>query len=203
MAGVRGVGQVATIAMMLLAAPAVGASVQSARPTGSPGEWFSPDDYPAAALRAGESGRVVMTLGIDSAGNVVSCLVSHSSGSPSLDSTSCALALARGRFAPARDRKGRPVASNYTLPIRWALPATPVEVGEGTAVAHEQTFDVSVDPHGIVLACHLVSRSPAGDRDPCDDYAIGKQIALGWTRQGRPAGATIRMHFSNVVTVDP
>jgi protein TonB len=44
-------------------------------PKGNPGGWFTDDDYPADAKRAGASGRVSVLLSIDTSGKVAGCRV--------------------------------------------------------------------------------------------------------------------------------
>lgn len=89
------------------------------------GALISPDDYPAAAIRARDEGIVDYRLDIDPAGGVTGCSITGSSGSAVLDSATCRLLLGRGRlarFAPARDRKGRRAAGSYSGSIVWRLP---------------------------------------------------------------------------------
>lgn len=85
------------------------------------GELFSPDRYPEAAAAAGEQGRVGMTLRISRSGNVRRCTINASSGSRALDAASCQIILRQGRYDPARDRQGRPIASDVRLGVRWRL----------------------------------------------------------------------------------
>jgi TonB family protein len=84
---------------------------------------ISNEDYPAAAIRAGEQGTVSMRLVVGENGMVTGCTVIGSSGSADLDSASCSLAARRFRFTPARDSRGNNVASTVTRRIRWMLPA--------------------------------------------------------------------------------
>ncbi|NJR79052.1 energy transducer TonB [Sphingomonas corticis] len=84
--------------------------------------WFSTDDYPAAALRAGDEGTVAVTLAIAPDGRVADCAVTQPSGSATLDQTTCRLYRARGRFTPARDEAGNPIAATYRDRVRWQLP---------------------------------------------------------------------------------
>jgi periplasmic protein TonB len=83
---------------------------------------FSTDDYPAAALQRGEEGTVQAVLAVDSRGRVTKCTILRSSGSATLDSTTCRLLQKRARFTPARDADGRPVPDQFTTPpIKWQL----------------------------------------------------------------------------------
>jgi protein TonB len=66
-------------------------------------------DYPPDASRAGIQGSVTVTLDIAPDGRVAGCRIARSSGSPSLDRTTCALIEQRFRFEPARDTAGNAV----------------------------------------------------------------------------------------------
>jgi protein TonB len=79
------------------------------------------DDYPRAALGNEEQGTVGIRLDIDAAGRVVSCTVTQSSGSDSLDTTTCQLMLERARFVPARNRRGHAVPDTYVQKIGWRI----------------------------------------------------------------------------------
>lgn len=96
---------------------------QAAGLKGSPGQFFGTDNYPPAAIRAQAQGRVVARLSVGTDGRVTDCTVSSSSGNDDLDSTTCRIAKSRVRFSPAKDDSGNPIASVYTLPVRWVLPA--------------------------------------------------------------------------------
>jgi protein TonB len=84
---------------------------------------FSDDDYPAAALRSEESGTTGYRLEIGANGRVTTCSVTSSSGSSSLDATTCRLLKQRARFSPATDSNGQPTADTYSGRITWRLPA--------------------------------------------------------------------------------
>lgn len=96
---------------------------------GNPGQFFGPDAYPPEALRAGEQGRSVVLVAVDANGVPSGCTIKVSSGSTSLDAKTCAIAQANLRFSPPRDSHGRAIASSYTLPVRWVLPAAPQPSG--------------------------------------------------------------------------
>lgn len=91
------------------------------QPVGKVSDWFPQDSYPPSALRRGEEGRTVFALDIDEMGRITSCHVVESSGVDVLDSTTCTLAIINGRFKPARDGQGRPVAGRWRSAMRWQL----------------------------------------------------------------------------------
>lgn len=64
-------------------------------------------DYPRGA--GGVTGSVTVHLDVSAEGLVTGCAVARSSGNAALDATTCRLARARFRYAPARDREGRAV----------------------------------------------------------------------------------------------
>ncbi len=83
---------------------------------------FSVDDYPASAERKGEEGTVQANLAIDKAGRVSGCTILHSSGSKTLDNTTCSIMQRRARFVPARDVNGNAVPDAVvTPPVVWRL----------------------------------------------------------------------------------
>lgn len=86
---------------------------------------FSDQDYPAAAVAAREQGPVGFTLDVGANGRVTACTVTQSSGSASLDQTTCALLSSRARFSPATDASGSPVPDSMAGRISWKLPPAP------------------------------------------------------------------------------
>jgi TonB family protein len=113
------------------------AALQPVRPSPAPTRaepvnplyaYIRADDYPAAALRAEEQGRVEYRLDVSADGMVRGCTITVSSSSPSLDAATCRILRARVRFVPARDRQGRFVTDTYASSIAWSLredPQTP------------------------------------------------------------------------------
>jgi len=79
-------------------------------------------DYPSEAIRAGEQGEVVIRVDVDARGRSTACRVLASSGSTALDERSCQVSMRRGRFIPALDANGQPVAAPWIYTIRWMLP---------------------------------------------------------------------------------
>jgi protein TonB len=99
-----------------------GGSAVKGGPRGNPGGWFTDDDYPADAKRAGAQGSVSLLLSVDTSGKVVGCRVTASSGNSSLDDATCRLAERRGRFIIQKDAQGDAQPYTYSLPgIRWSL----------------------------------------------------------------------------------
>lgn len=86
---------------------------------------FSDQDYPAAALAAREQGPVGFALDVGANGRVTHCTVTQSSGSASLDDTTCVLLRSRARFTPATDAGGAPVPDRMAGRIDWKLPPAP------------------------------------------------------------------------------
>ena len=80
-------------------------------------------DYPAAALRNREQGRIAFALGIGADGRVNACRITASSGSAALDSTTCRIMRSRARYTPARDARGVPVPDVDVGEFSWTLPA--------------------------------------------------------------------------------
>ncbi len=137
-------GLAALGAPALSAPPAAAPPAPSAPPAAEPARravpepalhlLFTADDYPDEATEKGEAGTVEFRLEVAADGRVSDCIVHKSSGSPSLDSTSCRLLLERGRFKPAADAAGKPVPDIHRGRINWALP-DPVELPPRAAAA--------------------------------------------------------------------
>jgi protein TonB len=82
---------------------------------------FSTDDYPQAAADNEEQGTVAVRLAIGPNGRVTDCSVSSSSGSRTLDSTTCRILRSRARFTPATDNMGNPTTGSFSQRITWRL----------------------------------------------------------------------------------
>jgi protein TonB len=115
------------------AAPANADGRPAATPVGNPGDWFPADAYPPEAKAAGLQGRTAFQLDIDTKGRITSCNITTSSGSPLLDSTTCALLVTNGRFAPARGTDGKAVPGVWSSAMVWKLTAAAPELPEGIA----------------------------------------------------------------------
>ena len=95
---------------------------QAARAKANLASYVSNDDYPAAALRRGDTGTTRFRLTVGPNGKVTDCAIVGSSGSSTLDSATCRLMRSRARFEPAKNSDGRPTSDSVTSAIRWVLP---------------------------------------------------------------------------------
>ena len=100
------------------AEPAAAAATDARLLSGSIGE----EDYPAAALRAGEAGSVAIGFTVTARGGLEDVHVLSSSGSGVLDRAACRLIAERFRFEPARDSAGAPIAQKLRRTVTWRLP---------------------------------------------------------------------------------
>jgi periplasmic protein TonB len=82
---------------------------------------ISHSDYPNLALRRSEQGTVKVRLTIDAGGSTTGCEVLSSSGSKSLDETTCRLLRQKAKFEPARDADGNPAISTVEYSHKWRL----------------------------------------------------------------------------------
>src|SRR5690349_11168781 len=82
--------------------------------------WFSWEDYPVDARKAGKEGSVHFKVDVDVAGRPTACKVVKSSGTPSLDQTTCQIVMAKAKFIPAKVN-GNAVASSYENSTVWRL----------------------------------------------------------------------------------
>lgn len=143
------------------AAPVANGGVPLATPIGSPADWFPADAYPPEARAAGIQGRTEFKLDLDPQGRITECDIAKSSGSPLLDSTTCALLVSNARFKPAHDASGRAVAGMWSSAMVWQLATASPDVLEGfsgqtgkspaeiynDSVSAEQKQAQQADPH--------------------------------------------------------
>lgn len=115
-------GWTACLLLALGALPAEAQPPSRARSLQPLASYFSDQDYPAAALRAGERGAVGFRLSVGADGKPSGCTVFSSSGSSTLDSTTCRILMERPRFEPARDARGKATSDEVEGRIVWRLP---------------------------------------------------------------------------------
>lgn len=190
---------------LVLATPCAAQRSMKAVPHGDPAEWFGPDSYPPEAIRAERQGRVIIALGIDSAGAVATCAVKLSSGTAVLDDGTCAIARERGRFDPATDRKGRPIAGEYLMPVRWLLPSTPPPSVDLASLPAKRTqaMEVFFNAAGVLTSCRVIENQPADDKgtagESCPSSRIGRQ-EVPVVRNGKPVAYKIVQRITTEVT---
>jgi protein TonB len=171
------------------------ATALSAR--GNPGSWVVNDDYPAAALRAGEAGTVGFRLYVDETGTVSACYVTSSSGSAILDNTTCSLMKRRARFNPARDAAGQPIPAYYSNRLRWEIP----EESRVPATSWASTLRFTIGADGQLNSCSFQGyESPElSERSPCVEISEAPRATMRALR-GRSRGpVTLVARFDHVV----
>lgn len=107
-----------------------------------PASWVRSEDYPAEALKNGDSGTVQFSVLVDEEGRPHDCSIVASSGHESLDSVTCRLVIANGRFKPA-SLAGKAVSAIYKGKMTWA--------GVGPSGARWQAIIVDFDASGGVV----------------------------------------------------
>ena len=90
--------------------------------SGGLGSLFYHTDYPRSAIARNEQGTSGVRFWVGKNGKPRDCTVVESSGSPILDSQTCAVIMRRGRFEPARTASGDAVESISFQRVRWELP---------------------------------------------------------------------------------
>jgi protein TonB len=76
-------------------------------------------EYRRLAATGLQSGRIGVTIKVNTDGSVSNCRVARSSGDGSIDALMCQLTVRYIRFQPARDREGRAVAQDITFFPNW------------------------------------------------------------------------------------
>lgn len=97
---------------------------QSAKATGSQGNWIATDDYPMTVVSKGAQGTstILWTIGLD--GRAADCRTVVTSGEVELDKAACRAIIARARYTPALGFDGKPMISHSTRKVTWRLPGT-------------------------------------------------------------------------------
>ena len=132
-----------------------------ARARANLGSLISHVDYPAEALRNGEEGTVGFRLTVGANGRVAGCTIISSSGSASLDSTTCRIMTARARFTPARDRSGLPTTDTVSARIVWRIEGEMMPVAPTLIVETMRATAVGV------VTCSFVFNAQRPQAIPC------------------------------------
>ena len=96
--------------------------MQPAKARANLASYITNDDYPQDALRNEQQGTTGFRLEVGPDGRVTGCTVTSSSGSSSLDNTTCRLLRSRARFTPATDNTGAKTSDSVSGRIRWEIP---------------------------------------------------------------------------------
>lgn len=133
-------------------------------------EVFSTENYPIEAVRLEQEGVVTAKLHISPEGKPLSCIVTRTSGAPSLDTATCDRLMRVGKFKIARGKSGRSKAYKSTIRVAWTLPTTLPFMDQRTLMLF------SIDAAGKVGQCRQeFSDSPAA-ACPADAIPMAKQI---------------------------
>jgi protein TonB len=97
-------------------------TIKPARAKANLASYVSDADYPSNAVRNEEQGTTRFRLAVGPDGKVKECTVTGSSGSSTLDSTTCKLMKQRAKFSPARNNRGELTGDTVASAIRWVLP---------------------------------------------------------------------------------
>lgn len=130
-------------------------SARRGEQTGADRRFDASDDFPSAALRNLEQGITGARYTIWTDGLVRDCYITKSSGSASLDYTTCALIQNRYRFKPAMDAKGKPIPITDNVSIRWQYP-----VETQSYAPYTETIQITVDSSGLVSGCSANINGP-------------------------------------------
>ncbi len=90
-----------------------------AKATGSPVQWISGGPTDADNRRNRFRGAVVVQFTVTPGGRVTNCFAAQSSGNPKLDAMTCRILVERGRFSPARNAQGQPIAGQAHGTYAW------------------------------------------------------------------------------------
>jgi TonB family protein len=187
----------AFISSIALVAAASGTSAHKApEPKGSMKGLISSDDYPAEALDHNEQGTVAMLIRVDDTGAISDCIIEKSSGFPILDNKTCELIRQRAKFQPARDRHGRPVASETHGHITW-------RIGENMMPSDPWAIRTVIDfgANGKVVACRIeydgaIHPRPGTTPPPCSPIQMNRNVASETRFEGAIDKIIIEDRFS-------
>lgn len=82
---------------------------------------FKAGDYPAVAIKQGQSGTATLALLVDENGKIADCTVIGTSGAASLDAQSCGMLKDRAKFKPAIGLDGKPAKGSFVQRVTWLV----------------------------------------------------------------------------------
>jgi len=89
---------------------------------GDKSRWFTAEDYPRTSLMLGAQGTTHLLLTIGADGRISKCVNFGNTSNDEMDFAACKLFQARGRYQPARNKRGEPMVSYIYTGINWVIP---------------------------------------------------------------------------------
>lgn len=86
-----------------------------------PSKWFSPNDYPAGMLRAGQQSEVKVRLLVDATGRPTKCTSLTHFTVVEFNQVVCGIFMRRAHFQPAELADGTKVPSYYVNRVNWRI----------------------------------------------------------------------------------
>ena len=120
---------------------------------------------------------MVVEASVDRDGLVTSCRIKQPFGHVALDEQTCALFRARARFEPAKDRRGRPVASSYQGMLVWRLEGQAHPLLPRQAWRVQVTMATDGDERIVDCDADATGLSSAAAFCPADDAAGDKRAS--------------------------
>lgn len=156
----------------------------TAKPLNGPGGWIAANDYPAAALRAGQQGVVGVKLFIDQTGRVAACTITQTSHSGELDAATCELIKRRARFAPHGLAPGAQFAGVFTTTAKWALPVESSSLPSiNDAMNASKRYPMAAKGLGGVGILYSDGHTYCAVVVPIGQRAARQGIAFSWNRR--------------------
>lgn len=169
------------------------------QPRENPGLWVTPEDYPRDALLSQQEGTVRFRLEVDETGTASGCLVTMTSGTPSLDEAACRLLRERAVFRPALDRDGKPTAGHYSSAVRWVIPEPNFILPPASGAV---IFSFVVERDGKISSCEIeqaegVAAQELARFSPCPK--VGTQFEPYRDESGNPVRKRVITTFQTDV----
>jgi protein TonB len=95
-------------------------------------------DFPDALRQTSSGGTVGVRYTVLTTGRVGNCRITHPSGVPLLDQTTCRLITRRFRYRPSLDAGGRPVEADIVENHEWVNEQTAADLAEPAPVRHKR-----------------------------------------------------------------